>query len=189
MQAVLFEEPFYLACWSIVVLGIVAGVWMRFRTPASQRTLAATMCVVPALFIMQAVVETDRERLETLTRRLAEWVETGDIDAILARCRDHDGAFGELGGRQALAQQLDRLLRRYEISNARVRGFDITIDGSQAQLRCSSVCDVAAGGMSRPYVQSSWRIFFDQVGGTWMIADLVPIKVAGQSYKTLAGIP
>ena len=185
MHALLFEEPIQLGIVVVIVIAIQFGVHNRFRTPRTLGVLLAGLVLGPALFIVQHLVVTDREQIEANTRELAARVEAGDLDAIYALCAN-DAVFSERG---YFESQLERLLTRYEVTEARAGGFAVTLDGDSATVRCGATCTVRGGHATGQTVPSRWELTYHKNGDQWLLSGIRPLMIAGQKMDRLGDIP
>ncbi len=185
MYGLLFEEPIQLGILVTVTIAVLFGVHNRFRTSRTLWVLSAGMAAAPALFALQHFVITDREQIERHTQQLAELVEAGDVDAIFGLCAEGD-LFPE---RDSFESNLERLLERYDISNARAGGFAVTLDGTTATVTCGASCVVQGGQASGQTVPSRWELIYHKDGARWLLTGIKPLMIAGQKMNALSDIP
>ena len=187
MTEILFESPFWLGIVLAPVLFVLWGLWYRTRTSTAARALLVGLVISPLLFVLQWLVVTDREKLQLTTTRLSNAVGRHDIDAIVELVEPNaqfDGRFS----RQDFRDHLVMLLEKYSVDNPTVGGFVIEVAGDRATVRCSSMCHVELSGWAGN-VPSSWELKFQLFEDGWLIADLRPLKIAGDDYRSFFEIP
>ncbi len=187
MIRILFEEPFWLALILAPLLFVLWGLWNRSRSTAAGRMLLAGLVATAALFAIQRLVVTDRERLQHTTRVLSEAVAAGDLDAMLALIHP-DATVRGVGPPKNLRSTVANLLQRYTVEDPEVYAFTITFAKTHATLKCQARCTVRTAHMNRP-VGSRWQLEFQLIDGRWWIDDLFPLEIGLQKYKSIRDIP
>lgn len=186
MTRILFEDALALGAITFVVLLILFGVWFRTRSGLAGRILLGGVGLAIALFIVQALIQTDREKLIATVRQLSEWVSEGDIPKVIDLFAP-DVQFGGGRDRDDFKAHLITLLERYDIRAATISGFEMEIQSTQAVLTCRSRCTVSTTEWTYPVV-SRWELGFELAGERWRIISLKPIEIAGRRYDSVFGI-
>ncbi len=188
MQTILLESPFWLALVLVPVGLIALGLWNRFRTPWSIRLLLGVAIGSPLLFVLQALVETPREKLRNTVTQLSQWVESGDVDRIVALVAA-DADFGGRGTRTDFQNALTADLKYYTIRSTSLGGFEVTIDGPRAAVRCSARSTISTEQWTQD-VPSRWEIDFVWRSDRWWINNVQPLEIYGQKdFSSFWDIP
>lgn len=184
---ILLEEPFWLSVAAAPVLFVLWGVWNRTRTRATGRALVVGLVSTPLLFVLQAMVQTDREKLEGTTRQLSSAVQQGDLEGIVALV-DPAAAITGVGDREAFRQRVTSLLETYTVQNNSIFDYQIEIEQDRANLTCRASSLIKSMQFTQT-VRSRWKLEFDLKAGAWLITDVVPMDIAGIRYDSIGEIP
>ncbi|UCG17063.1 MAG: hypothetical protein JSV19_03335, partial [Phycisphaerales bacterium] len=164
VTALLFEEPLYLAPLLVVVQFVLVRRWVQRRTVRSRRAVLIGFVVIPLLLVVQAVVETDRERIISLCRELAIAAEDGDLAAIGAHVAD--GFQTEGIDRDGFLSLTTRALAAVHPEDARLTGFGVAFtDGRRATVRFRAAVRIYHADVMGSRRLSKWELHFERVSG------------------------
>jgi hypothetical protein len=184
ITALLFEKPLYLAPVLVVVQFVLVRRWVQRRTVRSRRAVLIGFVVIPLLLVVQAVVETDRERIISLCRELAVAAEDGDVVTIGGQVADRFQTEGV--GRDEFLSLTARALAAVHPENAKLTGFDVTFtDGRRATVRFRAVVYVYYADAMRSRRLSKWELRFERVSGRWQVVFLSPRRDVGFPFDSL----
>ncbi len=126
ISRLLFENALLaIVCWAPLQLILMIH-WSRTRTQTSTRVFWIGAALLPLLLVLQAVVTTQREELIAYCESLASYAEAGDVMAI-SRSLDTNFLAGSLD-KEGFVDRTKSTLTRFDITDARVRDFDIAFD-------------------------------------------------------------
>ncbi len=190
LQAILFENEYVLIPLLFVVELVLLGIWSRRRTPVAGRIAAGGLVVGPLMLMVQAVVETDAERIEDVCRSMALAVEDGDVTSI---ARHLSGEMRiETGVRTwDAAELLDRVRRRlalWDVEEGKLSKFETLVDGDRAEVEFQARCRLVTPEMIVPNHVSRWRLEFRREGDRWKIDDVRPLPTRWMPHESLDGL-
>ena len=193
MQALLFESPWLLAPTLLVAQLALVGIWSSRRPPLPRRIILGGFLTCPLLLLVQAWVQTDRERLIDICRQMARRVEAVDPPGFvefLAQDFHSSGrsADGPLDARDML-DELRQLLNTYRIEQPRLRRFHVLVTGDQANVRYAATCRVITPDQVWPLINSAWELDFVRQDGQWRVVTLDMRPTPTLPFTSLAEIP
>jgi hypothetical protein len=151
------------------------------------RALLAGLLIVPCLFGFQAVIQTDREKLQVTTRLLSKAVQHGDVEAMVSLI-DPNAAVSGVGDRTQFRQKVTSLLEKYSVQDNSIFDYQIELQHSRATLTCGARCWVKTAQFTQQ-VRSRWKLDFVRRDQRWLISDVLPLDIAGRSYSSIGDIP
>jgi hypothetical protein len=179
LTKLLFESPWLLGPLVGLSTFLMLYIWAQHRSRRTARLVWGTLLIGIALLIVQAAVETDRERLRTICAELAEDVEKEDVSAI-ARRLAADVQAGRWG-KEELVDVARSQLSRYRLDRAKVHDFSFEFpQEGEAVVEMSSVCNVGGGEGVYDRLTIRWRLTFRESNGQWLITviDVVPTMLS-----------
>ena len=141
LTRLLFEDLALLLLTEAAALAVVIGIHRSRMTPQTRRAVWITLAVCAAMIAVQRLVVTDREAIRATVQAMARDVVAGDVASLGAKF-DERMTLGPIAGKQAVLQHAYGTLQQYDVRNARVSGFDITLDNGQAKVRFQAVGDI-----------------------------------------------
>jgi hypothetical protein len=187
ISRVLFESPLLLLiCWAPVQVVLLVA-WSRTRTPSAAKRFWVMPALLPALLLLQAAVQTERERVIDRCHSLAHFAEIGDIPSIeraLApgfRAADWD--------RDSFAQRMETVLKRNRIERPSLRGFDVSpANDAQAVAEFTASAGVATSDHLSGRVSARFRLTFIKEGDDWLIESIEVVPVPTSPVRSLRDI-
>lgn len=79
----LVEEPLYIAILGVVTISFLGYAWSQTGYRWMMHAILAAIALTIGLLLLERMVETEPEQIETALHRIARDVETNDIDRIL----------------------------------------------------------------------------------------------------------
>ncbi len=148
----------------------------------------------PALLALQALVVTDRERLELACRGLAQAVQRGDIDAVSEFLSDRFSMEGadaaQIIDHDAFINLIVEFLHTYSIEEVGLRQFEIEEQAAdRAVVRFTATCRVISSQEVVPRVVSRWQLVFERSDEGWQAVELTPVPTPLFPYRRLVDIP
>lgn len=156
LTSLLFESLPLLLAAVAVALAVAIAVHRQRRTDRSRRGLFITLGVCAALVLVQNLVVTDREALETLVVRMARAVDQGDIGAL----GEHvdDGFAGQAMDKAELLARANATLQRWQVDEPRIGAVRPEVDGDAATVSFRVVCDLRSDSATQYNTMSHWKL-------------------------------
>lgn len=168
---ILFESPWLLVPLLVAVLVVLVGVRAFYPTRRTARLVWVWVVVAPLLVVVQALVDTPRERIVEMCHELAAAVETGDLEIIGGRLAP--GFSAEQLDRAAFLALVERTLTRYDVRGPTVSAFDITfLDDATARVEFYSRCGVGADEFEAREVVARWRLSCRKTQADWRVTSV-----------------
>lgn len=193
MQTLLFESPWLLVPTLLVAQLVLVGIWSSRRTPLARRIMLGGFLICPLLLLVQAWVQTDRERLIDICRQMARRVEAVDPPGFVeflaqdfhSTGRSADGLLDA----QGMLEELRQLLNTYRIEQPRLRSFQVQVTGNQANVRYAATCRVITPDQVWPLINSAWELGFVRQDDQWRVVTLDLRPTPTLPFNSLAEIP
>jgi len=192
IQALLFERPLLLVPVLVACQLLLIHFWSKYRTRTTMRLMLVGFVVFPLMVLLQAVVTTDRERLVQVCRAMAEAVESADTHAFSGFVSDDFALSGDSAAdlaKEDLVKKLERFLMTYDIEDARLRQFEIQVDGERATVVFTAHCRVVASEVITPGSVSKWQCRFQREGDSWRMIHVEPRPTPLFPFSRLRDIP
>ncbi len=170
-----FEDFWLLVAVAVPILIIALAIHRRKLTSRTRMGLMSTLGGFLLLFVLQFVVVTDREAIESTIRILARAVDEGDVPVI----GEHlDGAFtAEHWNKSSFLEQINQTLQRWHVDDARVSSFKIEIADAGAWVAFRAFCDLRSDNNFQPNVISHWRVHCVRKDNKWKLDRIVSAKI------------
>ena len=171
MRELLFENPLLLYVALALAEIVIAGLWYRGRTRRLAVALAIPPLLAGALFVLDLLVETPREKLQKAVRQIAADVERGDIRAACGWLTEDCG--GYFGSRQNAIDVGERDWRDYGIRKVELSQLDVKLPPDRkptiavVHARSAIECQLPMFGVQK--VALDWTIHWSFRGGEWRI--------------------
>jgi len=182
LKLVLFESSVWLGGACFCLFGLVLFIRPRLSEAARHRSLPIFAAVVAALFIVQSLVVTDRERILAQMNAFVAAVEAEDRAAI-ERLIDDDYSSDGMN-REDMVAFLVESLERVDIFDTRLRRRDVTIDGDRADLNLGALATVRIKGGTADFHQGRWKIAWHH-SDEWRITALTPVEIDTIPFKSI----
>ncbi|MFP3937434.1 MAG: hypothetical protein ACLFVW_03760 [Phycisphaerae bacterium] len=170
IKTALFEEPFYI----YVALGfaelVLLAVWYERRTPRWAMSLLAPVVLAGAVFLVEAVVETDREQITRALGEIAADAGAGRTDAGERYLADDYKGFG--GSKQQIISRADSVIKRFNVRDVNFVNLQVELRNSTARTTFSSVISLGASSDPGRRVSMVWDIRWEKRGDEWRIVDM-----------------
>ncbi|MCA9255083.1 MAG: hypothetical protein KDA33_05570 [Phycisphaerales bacterium] len=171
LSIVFLESPWRLAIFSFLLFAVVLLTRMRVRSERWRRlSLPLTLLLIVAMFVIQKVVVTQRERI---LQRLDDFVaalEAPDSDAladVISLNYDSEGF-----DRDGFLDALERWLNQIDVHDTRYRRRDVTVNGHNAELILGAMATVHHNGGTGEDHWGRWRMGWVEEGGKWRIRSI-----------------
>ena len=130
---ILFDNPL----WLLITLGFVAiivlAVWRERRTRGWAALAAAAIGLGAAVWIVSALVETDREQLHSACRQIMADLSAGRTDALELyldeQMKADLGAYGGRADKRGVMNAAGAALRREQLGKVRIGDFEVQFNG------------------------------------------------------------
>ncbi|MGC9454366.1 MAG: hypothetical protein ACP5HU_05830 [Phycisphaerae bacterium] len=170
IRTALFEEPFYIYVALAFAELVLLGIWYERRTRRWALSLLAPVVLAGAVFVMEAVVETDREQITRALNEIADDVEAGSTAAGERYLSDDYSGFG--GSKEEIVSRARNVLDRYGIRSIDYVNLRVEVSDSTARTNFSTVITLGssvAGGGKTSFV---WNIRWRKGNDGWRIIDM-----------------
>lgn len=180
LRSLFFESIVLLLCVEVVAVAVVLARYRSWPIPGRRLAIWVALIGCVLLVVLQQVIETNRERIQAAVRTMATAIDDGDVlalgDYIDRDFRDRNT------DRQAWLQDVRQWLQRWQIDEAKVGGFGIEVNDSQAVASFWAVCNGRSGNQSEQGVYSSWKLAFVHRVGGWKLQRIIGGKVNMLDY-------
>ena len=168
LTRLLFEDLALLLLAQAAALAVVIGIHRHRRTPRTRRAVWITLAVCAAMIVMQHLVVTDREAIRATVQAMARDVVDGDV-ASLGTNFDEQMSLGPIQGKEAVLHHARMMLQQYDVRNARVSGFDITVEHGQAKVRFQAVGDIHGRQTEVFRTPMIWELTMARASDGWKV--------------------
>ncbi len=193
IQALFLEQPLLLVPLLVVVQLVLIGVWSKRRTLLTRRLMLGGLVVFPLLLALQALVATDRERLEARCQAMSRAVQSGDLEALADHVSESFAAEGAREGtpidKAGLIALLQRVLHTYSVEEARLSRFEFQVTGDRATVSFTASCRLITPNEVIPHFPSQWELDFVLSEQQWLATDIRPQPSRFLPYRRLGDIP
>lgn len=177
MYELIAEQPLLVSCLvGVLAAGLIYGWLQTGKKPAAVAGLVLLL-LIPLLWYMASVIETDREQLERLIFEIAAAVESNDHETAIAVIADPD-----------LRNRAKNELSRWTFSMARVnriRRITIIEDTFplEADVEMTARVNVSSrsGAMQNVRVPRRLDLRFQKNGDNWQVTDYTHSSPLGDS--------
>jgi ketosteroid isomerase-like protein len=189
MQNLLFENPWPLVMALVATAAVLRLVGFRNRRPALTYAAMGAVLLAVGVYVLSAVVTTDRERIMERTRALVAATAPLDLavlDDVLAPGAFVSGPDGSAWVEyERVRVELQDVVQRYQPAEHSIRD----LQAEAGETRGVSVIDLrtsaGAGGAGLP-VRTVWRLHWRKEGdGQWRVAELQWLEFMGQSPSNM----
>lgn len=176
LTSTFLESPARLGVFCFLALAAMLFIRRRLEGSARHRILPIGLLAMAALFGVQSLVETDRERITAALREFVRAIEQRNPAAIAqAVSADYD------------CEGLSRndLLRFISGRLARMRIYDsslsptIRVDGDTARMGLGARATVSIDGGVGEFHVGSWSLAWRREGDAWRLTALRPERIDG----------
>lgn len=176
LASTFLESPARLGIFCFAALAALLFTRRRLEGPARHRILPMGLLAMAALFGLQSLIQTDRERIDLALREFVRAVEQKNTTAIAqAVSADYDC--------EGLSR--DDLLRLINGRLARMRIYDsslsptIRVEGDTARLGLGARATVSIDGGVGEFHVGSWSLDWRREADAWRISALRPERIDG----------
>ena len=172
LRWVLFESP--MALGAICVLALF-GLLVHWRRSLNPRPLLVGLVLAIVLFVVQAIVVTDRERARLVMRPIELGLAREDA-APLAAALAPAFAAGDRD-RAAFIDYVNGQLQRFDLHTVRLLRVTVEESGGGRFVATLFYAADLSGEDYNGTLTSLWRITFEQTGGGWKIWGIEPLRI------------
>lgn len=175
IKETLFGDPstLYIVLAALELAFIV--VWFYRRTPWTQRLLLAPVLLGGLVLGLDALVETDHEKIMATVKQMAADFEAGRMEDIGQYI---DESYNGFGG-QSKAEVVERLNAEQgnrQIESIKVTSLDLQVNGRMAEMQVTTLIGLQGGQFPL-----RWRLTWIERDGTWRLAN------AAEPQRTVPG--
>jgi hypothetical protein len=185
LNALLFESRVAFYVFAALAMGTAYAVWLRTE-PARRRWIfpaAIGGCI--GLFALQTLVTTERERLALTIDETVAAVQARDLAGVMAKVANNFESDGM--DRAAFEQYVRSAFQRTEISDTRISGVDVEIDGDEGRTTFTAAATVRLEtGVQR--LGSQWEVSWVRGADGWKMVRVRPQSVAGMQVNGLRSL-
>lgn len=191
IQSILFENPYALLPFLIPAALVLVWIWNRQRTRLTGRLAIGGFAAIPIMAALQASVVTDRERAQGVCEALASALSDGDLRTLATHISNdfRIGSGDQAWSKKDFLARCEATLSIWDIQEARLSRFDISVDGELATVRFQAACRlISADTMVARHI-SRWKVELVRAGESWRVRAVVPIRSRSLPYDSLADLP
>jgi len=182
LKFVLLESPVWLGGVCFCLFAIVLLMRPRMEEAARARSLPILVAVIVGLFLLQSLVETDRERILAQLDSFVAAVVAEDraaIERLIDDDYDSDGM-----NREDFGAFMAEALERVDIYDTRLRRRDVLVEADRATLDLGAMATVRIKGGTGEFHQGRWRLAW-RLRDAWRITALTPVEIDTIPFKSL----
>jgi len=183
LSRTLLESPLRLGVLSFAAFAVVL-LWRRRWTGwGSRYGLPLTLAGIAALFVVQSLVVTERERLMEAFQAVVAAVESADARGLASRL-SRDYASDDLD-RDGVLELIEGLWRHIRVRDTRPMSVEVRIEDSSAEMKLAVRATVSVrGAVGEPH-WGRWRISWRREGDVWRITALTPEVIDNLPVRSL----
>lgn len=185
-QTLFFESRLYLTGLSFLLFGASLFVRRGRRETIGRWIVPATMGLIVLLFVLQAALVTQRERIWLETDRFITAVEARDFAAIreiISPVYDSEGMDAE-----GILRFIELSLQRLHVYDTRAHRRSVRVTGARAEMILAARATVRADGAAGQMHWGSWRIDWRREADQWRIIALRPTMIDGVEFDGLRAL-
>ena len=177
-------SPWFLLIVLLVVAFASIALWSRRRSRLWARLVWVSLAAVPVVPLVSYLVVTDRERIVSLCRDMAEAVEAGDMPAIRRKLAS-DFEARDLNGAEFI-ERLEQTLTLHHVIDPALRNFEVTFPvDNQGAVTFNATCRVQSAEGYFDRLPSRWRLTLRKTGHTWEVTTIETIPVPPLNARDL----
>ncbi len=163
----ILEEPIYILILGILTLAFLGFALMQTGYRGIFHAMLGVAALTVGLLILERMVETDKEQIESTLQTIARDVEANDLDAIYGHI--YSGAPGILA-------RAKREFPRYTFRHVKIKDnvevvFENDHQPRKAVVTFNVVVDVRQGAFHHPHVPRFVRVTLLLEEGHWRVAE------------------
>ncbi len=172
MRELFFEDPF----WIYVMLGgvgiFIFILWWRSSDNSKAKWILVPILLGVVVFVVERLVETDREKILKATDAIAEDVRSGKLDVLESMM--FRNFMGEFQGRELDKKEALELARHsmetHGVTDIEIRRADVDIveEGRKASMILVTRMRISYLGPQGSLLLR-WPIIWEKIDGEWMI--------------------
>lgn len=191
IQSILFESPYAVLPCLMAAAVVAVWIWLRRRTRLTGRLAIGVIAAIPILFALQATVVTDRERARGVCEALAGALSDGDLRVLATHISDdfRIGSGDRAWSKSDFLARCKNTLSIWDIDDAQLSRFDISVDGALATARFQATCRLISADIMVARHISRWKVELVRVGEFWRVRAVVPIRSRSLPFDSLADLP
>lgn len=182
LNAIFLESPARLGIFCFGVMAVLLFIRRRLEGATRHRILPIGLLAMAALFGLQSLVETDRERIGLALRdfvRAIEQKNTAEIKKAVSADYDCEGL-----SRDDLLRLINGRLERMRIYDTLLSPM-IRVDGDTARMGLGARATVSIDGGVGEFHVGSWSLDWRREGDAWRITALRPERIDGMEITRL----
>ena len=187
VTSILFENPYVLVPGLVLLEFVLVWVYQRRRTRLSGRLAVGGLVLFPLMVVVQAMVETQAEKVRAVCRAMGAAVEKADVAAIGLHVAD-DFELATAWQTWTKSDLLDRLtaaLNEWDAQEVRLGRFETKASSTEAVVTFQSTCRLIGGSVMMAHYVSRWRLTMRQYDGSWKVTRIEPIPTPMMPFRSL----
>lgn len=183
LQSLFLESPVRLGVFSFVIFAAALIVRKRSAEGVGRRALPAVAAVILSLYLVQWLVQTQREQILERFDAFVGAIEAGEArraGTIVARgfdCDDMD--------RDGFVRFLDSALSRVSIYDSRFLRKSVEVHGASAAMLVTARATVSIEGGIGDMHWGTWELEWTREADDWGISAVRPRRVDGVEFQSL----
>ncbi len=178
LKQVLLESPPKLALLVFFGLLLCLIAWRRWRTDRARRVFLWAALASVVLFVLQALVTTDREQIRNVIEELADAVAQQNLSVVISHIDPDCRIIGRPGDRDAHTV-IEAQLRRIAADEPFLRNVTINTAGDDARVSLTAFCRPVVDGEPIGFISSVWRLQFRRQRREWKVVGIEAVTIGG----------
>jgi len=176
IRGMLFENPLYVYILLGIAEAVLGYLYVQRRDRRYRFALLAPVLLAGAVFLVEQLVVTDRERIIAASREIARDLEAGRLDALQRRL--DDGFAGYYRSKDHALAEAQQAIERYALKVVQLRNFDVTVHEGAATMLVTTVVEAGRGDLPGRRIPLNWTIRWVRRpaddGNAWRIREAEP---------------
>lgn len=174
LRNVFLESVVLLLIVEAVAFAVALAIHRNRMTSCTRKGVYATLLACAALLVLQHLVRTDRELIESAVAQMAQAIDDGDVPGLGAHL-DAEFQDRQLDKAEWLADIRQRL-QRWRIDEAKVGGFSTEVLDDTATVSFRATCDWRSGEQRESSIFSVWKLAFVRRADGWKLQRVLSAK-------------
>lgn len=169
MQSIFTDSPTYAYVALVAAEVVLLAIWHERRTRKLALALGVPILLAGAVFVVEAMVVTDREIIEDATRQIAHDLVEGSTASVELYLDDEFG--GTWASKKLAIGAAKVAIMVYKVCSIRFGRLEVEVDGDEAKMDVVTRMTIEAEAMEAPVV-IGWDVRWIRRDVGWRIVQV-----------------